>query len=128
MGIKEEKDREMVKVMMIGEDNKEEEEDEEQIDELDDEGQSKIEQVVIAKNVETETGDVVSGFEENRSGTKSTGIEVVKSEEEFNRRKADNSAPVVIFEDVDEDWQQEEEGISFGFDVNQDLVLHAGSE
>merc|ERR1719370_2014058 len=78
-----------------------------------------------------ETGEVsegVSEIEVNLSEVKSSGIEVVKSEEEFNRRKADNSAPVVIFEDVDDDWQQQEEGISFGFDVNQDLVLHTGSE
>merc|ERR1719427_267395 len=98
------------------------EEEEEEVFEVD-------EKVADAKNIETgEISEEVSEVEAGRVETKSSGIEVVKSEEEFNRRKADNSAPVVIFEDVDDDWEQQEEGISFGFDVNQDLVLHTGSE
>merc|ERR1719339_158503 len=137
--IKEEKDREKV-VVEIEEDNedgedevtqvsedltlKQEEEEEEEVFEV----VEKIEKVVDAKNIGTgEACELVSETEESRCEVKSSGIEVVKPEEEFNRRKADNSAPVVIFEDVDDDWQQQEEGISFGFDVNQDLVLHTGS-
>merc|ERR1711962_1125049 len=95
-----------------------------EVNEADEEKHSVIVKDKNAKNIVI--GEVVSDIEENRAESKCPDIEVVKSEEEFNRRKADNSAPVVIFEDVDEDWQQQEEGISFGFDVNQDLVLHAG--
>merc|ERR1712106_279547 len=52
-------------------------------------------------------------------------IEVVTSEDEFNRRKADNSAPVVIFSENDQDWTSAE--FTFGFDVNEDLVANCAS-
>jgi len=52
-------------------------------------------------------------------------IEVVTSEDEFNRRKADNSAPVVIFSETDQDWTSSE--FTFGFDVNLDLVANSST-
>lgn len=53
-------------------------------------------------------------------------IEVVISEDEFNKKKADNSAPVVILGESDQDWKSSE--FSFGFDVNHDLVAGSGQE
>jgi len=48
-------------------------------------------------------------------------IEVINSEEEFNSKRASNSAPVVILGDSDsQDWKSSE--FTFGFDVNEDLV------
>jgi len=52
-------------------------------------------------------------------------IEVVTSEDEFNRRKADNSAPVVIFSENDQDWTSAE--FTFGFDINEDLVANSSN-
>jgi len=53
-------------------------------------------------------------------------IEVVTNEDEFNRRKADNSAPVVIFsENNEQDWTSAE--FTFGFDVNEDLVANSSN-
>lgn len=49
-------------------------------------------------------------------------IEVITSEDEFNKRKADNSAPVVILSEKDQDWTSAE--FTFGFDVNEDLVAN----
>jgi len=49
-------------------------------------------------------------------------IEVVSTEDEFNRKKADNSAAVVILGDSDQDWRSSE--FSFGFDINEDLVAN----
>jgi len=51
-------------------------------------------------------------------------IEVVVSEDEFNKKKANNSAPVVILGESDQDWKSSE--FSFGFDVNHDLVASSG--
>jgi len=52
-------------------------------------------------------------------------FEVVTSEDEFNKRKADNSAAVVIFSEADQDWGSEE--FTFGFDVNEDLVANTNT-
>eukprot|EP00090_Calanus_glacialis_P001644 TRINITY_DN11182_c0_g1_i1.p1 TRINITY_DN11182_c0_g1~~TRINITY_DN11182_c0_g1_i1.p1 ORF type:complete len:899 (+),score=293.78 TRINITY_DN11182_c0_g1_i1:966-3662(+) len=52
-------------------------------------------------------------------------FEVVTSEDEFNRRKADNSAAVVIFSEADQDWGSAE--FTFGFDVNEDLVANTNT-
>jgi len=53
-------------------------------------------------------------------------IEVVTNEDEFNRRKADNSAPVVIFsENNEQDWTSAE--FTFGFDVNEELVANSSN-
>jgi len=57
--------------------------------------------------------------------SKIDNIEVVTSEDEFNRRKADNSAPVVIFSENDQDWTSAE--FTFGFDINEDLVANSSS-
>lgn len=53
-------------------------------------------------------------------------IEVVISEDEFNKKKADNSAPVVILGESDKEWKTSE--FSFGFAVNHDLVASSGQE
>jgi len=52
-------------------------------------------------------------------------IEVINSEEEFNSKRASNSAPVVILCDSEQDWKSSE--FTFGFDVNEDLVAHGVS-
>eukprot|EP00092_Neocalanus_flemingeri_P008897 GFUD01009572.1.p1 GENE.GFUD01009572.1~~GFUD01009572.1.p1 ORF type:complete len:955 (+),score=275.94 GFUD01009572.1:1124-3988(+) len=52
-------------------------------------------------------------------------IEVITSEDEFNRRKADNSAPVVIFSENDQDWTSAE--FTFGFDVNEELLVNSST-
>jgi len=53
-------------------------------------------------------------------------FEVVTSEDEFNKRKANNSAPLIILADEYQDWGSAE--FSFGFEVNEDLVVGAGKE
>ena len=53
-------------------------------------------------------------------------FEVVTSEDEFNKRKANNSAPLVILAEKYQDWGSAE--FSFGFEVNEDLVVGAGKE
>jgi len=52
-------------------------------------------------------------------------IEFINSEEEFNTKRANNSAPVVILGDSEQDWKSSE--FTFGFDVNEDLVAHGVS-
>lgn len=64
----------------------------------------------------------------NEEGIDTEGIdniEVITSEDEFNRRKADNSAPVVIFSETAQDWTSSE--FTFGFDVNEDLVANSNT-
>jgi len=63
--------------------------------------------------------------EEGVASAKIDNIEVVTNEDEFNRRKADNSAPVVIFSENDQDWTSAE--FTFGFDVNEDLVANSSN-
>jgi len=57
--------------------------------------------------------------------TDTEAIEVITSEDEFNRRKANNSAPVVIFSENDQDWTSSE--FTFGFDINEDLVANSST-
>ena len=53
-------------------------------------------------------------------------FEVVTSEDEFNKRKVNNSAPLVILAEKHQDWGSAE--FSFGFEVNEDLVAGTGKE
>merc|ERR1719341_1806930 len=85
--MKEDIEEDIEEVTQVPEDLTLKQEEEEEVFEVD-------EEVADAKNVETgEISEEVSEMEAGRVETKSSGIEVVKSEEEFNRRKADNSAP-----------------------------------
>jgi len=65
------------------------------------------------------------GNDDETVKAKIDNIEVVTSEDEFNRRKADNSAPVVIFSENDQDWTSAE--FTFGFDINEDLVANSSN-
>ena len=53
-------------------------------------------------------------------------VEIVLTEEEYNRHREPGAAPVVILgkgEHPMEDWTQPSSGIEFGFDLNEDLLM-----
>jgi len=70
--------------------------------------------------------DLSSEAEELQQEEIDENVEVLTSEDEFNRRKGrgDNSAPVVILSEQDQDWTSAE--FTFGFDVNEDLLSCGG--
>ena len=92
-------------------------------------------QAVIDINVpktseETEDSDdadtVVSDATPNcDEGVPTNQVEVITTEDEFERKEVNKESPVVIFSENTQDWTSSE--FSFGFEVNEDLVATAAS-
>jgi len=52
-------------------------------------------------------------------------VEVITTEDEFERKEVNKESPVVIFSENTQDWTSSE--FSFGFEVNEDLVATAAT-
>ena len=52
-------------------------------------------------------------------------VEVITTEDEFERKEVNKESPVVIFSENTQDWTSSE--FSFGFEVNEDLVATASA-
>ena len=66
-----------------------------------------------------DTADNIPNCDEDVSANK---VEVITTEDEFDRKETNKNSPVVIFSEDVQDWTSSE--FSFGFDVNEELVAN----
>ena len=95
-----------------------------------DEIQAVIDINVPKESEETEDSDdadtVVSDVTPNcDEGVATNQVEVITTEDEFERKEVNKESPVVIFSENTQDWTSSE--FSFGFEVNEDLVATAAT-
>ena len=75
-----------------------------------------------ADDADTVVSDVTPNCDEDVATNQ---VEVITTEDEFERKEVNKESPVVIFSENTQDWTSSE--FSFGFEVNEDLVATAAT-